>query len=107
MTRPHLKIRKGDTVAVIAGRDKGKTGAVLKAIPAESRVVVQGVNLVKRHTSPRPGNPGGIVEKELSIHVSNVALIDPKDSKPTRVRYKIVEGRKLRVAARSGDMIDR
>jgi len=102
-----LKIKKGDNVVVITGKDKGKTGAVLKVMPADSRVVVQGVNVAKRHTKPRPGQPGGLVEKELSIHVSNVAHVDPKDNKPTRVGWKTVDGRKLRYAVRSGEMIDR
>jgi len=102
-----FKIKKGDNVVVITGKDKGKTGSVLKVMPAESRVVVQGVNVAKRHTKPRPGQPGGLVEKELSIHVSNVAHIDPKDSKPTRVGWKTIDGRKLRYAVRSGEMIDR
>jgi len=102
-----FKIKKGDNVVVITGKDKGKTGAVLKVLPSESRVVVQGINVAKRHTKPRPGQPGGMVEKELSIHVSNVAHIDPKDSKPTRVGWKVVEGRKVRFAVRSGEMIDR
>jgi large subunit ribosomal protein L24 len=102
-----FKIKKGDNVVVITGKDKGKTGAVLKVMPADSRVVVQGVNIAKRHTKPRPGQPGGMVEKELSIHVSNVAHVDPKDNKPTRVGWKTVDGRKLRYAVRSGEMIDR
>jgi large subunit ribosomal protein L24 len=102
-----LKIRKGDNVVVRTGRDKGKSGSVLRVIPSESRVVVQGVNVVKRHTKPRAGQPGGMVEKEMSIHISNVALVDPKDQKPTRVGFKFVEGRKLRFAVRSGEMIDR
>ena len=102
-----LKIKKGDNVVVIAGRDRGKTGEVIRVMPDEGRLVVQGVNMVKRHAAPRPGQPGGIVEKEASIHVSNVAHVDPKDSKPTRVGYKTVDGRKLRVARRSGEMIDR
>jgi large subunit ribosomal protein L24 len=102
-----LKIKKGDNVVVIAGRDRGKSGEVIRVIPEEGRLVVQGINMVKRHTAPRPGQPGGIVEKEASIHVSNVAHVDPKDRKPTRVGYKIVDGRKLRVARRSGEMIDR
>ncbi len=102
-----LKIKKGDNVIVITGRDKGKTGSVLQVNPTEMRVVVQGVNVAKRHTKPRPGQPGGVVEKELPIHVSNVAHVDPKDNKPTRVGYKVVDGRKLRVAVRSGEMIDR
>ena len=102
-----LKIKKGDNVVVITGRDKGKTGSVLQVNPTEMRVVVQGVNVAKRHTKPRPGQPGGVVEKELPIHVSNVAHVDPKDNTPTRVGYKVVDGRKLRVAVRSGEMIDR
>ena len=102
-----FKIKKGDNVVVITGKDKGKTGAVLKVMPADSRVVVQGVNVAKRHTKPRPGQPGGLVEKELSIHVSNVAHVDPKDNKPTRVGWKTIDGRKLRYAVRSGEMIDR
>jgi large subunit ribosomal protein L24 len=102
-----LKIKKGDNVVVIAGRDRGKTGQVMRVMPDESRLIVQGVNMVKRHTAPRPGQPGGIVEKEASIHVSNVAHVDPKENKPTRVGYKTVDGRKLRFARRSGEMIDR
>jgi large subunit ribosomal protein L24 len=105
--RTKMKIRKGDNVVVITGRDKGKTGSVLRVFPVENRVLVQGVNMVKRHTSPRPGQTGGIVEKENPIHASNVSLVDPKDNKPTRVGYKIIDGRKLRVALRSGEMIDR
>jgi len=102
-----LKIRKGDNVVVIAGRDRGKTGEVIRVMPDEGRLLVQGVNMVKRHTAPRPGQPGGIVEKEASIHVSNVAHVDPKEKKPTRVGYKTVDGRKVRFARRSGEMIDR
>src|SRR4051812_16031485 len=107
MSRPKLKIKKGDKVVVIAGRDKGKTGEVLRVEPADLRVVVQGVNMVKRHTRPAMGNPGGIVEREGTIHVSNVAHIDPKDSKPTRVGYRTLDdGRKVRVARRSGEVLD-
>ena len=103
-----LKIKKGDNVIVIAGRDKGKTGEVLRVMPTESRVIVQGVHIAKRHTRPRMGEPGGIIEKELSIHISNVAHIDPQTHKPTRVGYKILEdGRKVRFARRSGEIIDR
>ncbi len=105
--RIKMKIRKGDNVVVITGRDKGKRGSVLRVFPTENRVLVQGVNTVKRHTRPRPGQAGGIVEKELPIHASNVALVDPKEDKPTRVGFKTVDGRKLRVALRSGEMIDR
>jgi large subunit ribosomal protein L24 len=102
-----LKIKKGDNVVVITGRDRGKTGEVMKVMPDDGRLIVQGINMVKRHTSPRPGQPGGIVEKEASIHVSNVAHVDPKDRKPTRVGFKVVDGRKVRFARRSGEMIDR
>ena len=103
-----LHVKKGDRVVVLAGKDKGKTGEVLLALPKENRVVVQGVNLVKRHTRPTPRHQGGIVEKEAAIHVSNVAIADPKDGKPTRVGHKILEdGRKVRIAKRSGEVIDR
>ena len=102
-----LKIRKDDNVVVLAGRDKGKSGKVLRVFPAENRVLVQGVNMVKRHTKPRPGQQGGVVEKENTIHASNVALADPKDNKPTRVGFKLVDGRKVRFARRSGEIIDR
>ena len=102
-----LKIRKGDKVVVITGKDKGKTGEVLRVLPKDARLVVQGVNMVKRHTKPAMGNPGGIVEKEATIHISNVAHIDPKSNKPTRVGYKALEdGRKVRVAKRSGEVLD-
>jgi large subunit ribosomal protein L24 len=103
-----LKIKKGDEVVVLSGRDRGKKGEVLRVLPKESRVVVQGVNVVKRHTRPRPGEAGGIVEKEAAVHVSNVALTDPKDGRPTRVGFKVLaDGRKVRVARRSGEVIDR
>jgi len=105
--RTKMKIRKGDNVVVITGRDKGKSGSVLRVFPAENRVLVQGINLAKRHTKPRAGQQGGIVEKENPIHASNVALSDPKDNKPTRVGFKTVDGRKVRVALRSGEIIDR
>ncbi len=102
-----LKIKKGDKVVVITGKDKGKTGEVLRVVPADGRVIVQGVNIVKRHTRPAMGNPGGIVEKEGTIHISNVAHIDPKSDKPTRVGFKTLEGgRKVRIARRSGETLD-
>jgi large subunit ribosomal protein L24 len=102
-----LKIKKGDKVVVITGRDKGKQGEVLRVLRAENRVVVQGVQVVKRHTRQTPGNPGGIVEKEAAIHVSNVAHVDPKSGKPTRVGFKTLDdGRKVRFARRSGENID-
>lgn len=103
-----LKIKKGDKVVVIAGRDRGRTGEVLRVVPKESRLFVQGVNMVKRHTRQKPGETGGIVEKEGPIHVSNVAHVDPKDGKATRVGFKVVDGdRKVRFAKRSGEIIDR
>jgi large subunit ribosomal protein L24 len=103
------KIKKGDKVVVISGSDKGKTGEVLKVLPAENRVIVQGVKVVKRHTRPSGLNAqGGIVEKEATIHVSNVAHIDPSTDKPTRVGFKFVEdNRKVRFAKGSGEVIDR
>jgi large subunit ribosomal protein L24 len=103
-----LKIKKGDNVVVITGRDKGKTGEVLRMFPAESRAIVQGVHLAKRHTRARMGEPGGIVEKELTIHISNIAHMDPQSRKPTRVGYRVLgDGRKVRFARRSGEVIDR
>jgi large subunit ribosomal protein L24 len=103
-----LKIKKGDNVVVISGRDKGKQGEVLRVFPAESRVIVQGVHVAHRHTRQSMGNPGGIVDKELTIHVSNVAHIDPSSGKPTRVGYKILDGgRKVRIARRSGEVLDK
>jgi len=102
------KIKKDDEVVVLTGRDKGKRGKVLKVLRAESRVLVQGVNIVKRHTRPSPKSSGGIVDMEAPIHVSNVAHIDPGDDKPTRVGFKLLEGgRKVRFAKRSGEIIDR
>ena len=101
------KVRKGDRVIVQTGRDKGKTGEILRVITKRERVVVQGVNMVKRHTRPSQTSGGGIVEKEASIHISNVAHIDPKTSLSTRVGYKFLEdGRKVRYAKRSGEVID-
>jgi large subunit ribosomal protein L24 len=105
-----MKIRKGDRVKVIAGRSKGKIGDVLRVLPSEERVVVSGVNVIKRHTKPSRTGEGGIVEREAAIHVSNVALLDPKSSenKPTKVGFKFLEdGRKVRFARASGETIDR
>jgi large subunit ribosomal protein L24 len=105
---PKLKIKKDDEVIVISGRDKGKTGKVLRTFPAEGRLIVQGVHVARRHTRPRMGDPGGIVEKELTIHVSNVAHVDPPSGKPTKVGYKkLDDGRKVRFARRSGEVIDK
>jgi large subunit ribosomal protein L24 len=101
-----LKIKKGDNVVVISGRDKGKSGQVLRVFPTENRLVVQGVHMARRHTKPRMGDSGGIVDKELTIHLSNVAHLDPQSGKPTRIGYKTMDdGRKVRVARRSGEMI--
>jgi large subunit ribosomal protein L24 len=103
-----LKIKKGDNVVVISGRDKGRSGEVLRVFPTDRRVIVQGVNIAKRHTKPRMGEPGGILEKELALHISNVAHVDPASGKPTRIGYKLLnDGRKVRVARRSGEVIDR
>ncbi len=103
-----LNVKKGDRVIVIAGKDKGKQGEVIAAYPQEERVVVQGVNKVKKHQRPTPANAGGIVEVEAPLHVSNVAHVDPKDGKPTRIGVKILDdGKKVRIAKRSGEAIDR
>ncbi len=105
---PKMKIKKGDNVVVITGRDKGKAGEVLRVLPAERRLIVQGVHVARRHTKPRMGDPGGIVDKELTIDVSNVAHIDPQSGKPTRVGYRILnDGRKVRFARRSGEVLDK
>jgi len=102
-----FKIKKGDKVVIVSGRDKGKSGEVLRVVRADNRVVVQGVNMMKRHTAPRPGEPGGIVEREAAIHVSNVAHVDPKSQQATRVGYRFLEdGRKVRFAKRSGEILD-
>jgi large subunit ribosomal protein L24 len=102
-----LKIKKGDKVVVIAGKDKGKQGEVLSVIPAENRAVVSGVNIAKRHTKQTATQEGGIVSKSMPIHISNIALTDPKDGKPTRVGYKtLADGKKVRVAKRSGETIN-
>jgi large subunit ribosomal protein L24 len=102
------RIRKGDNVAVLTGRDKGRRGEVIRVIPKEDRVVVQGVNMVKRHRKPSQTTAGGIDEFEATIHVSNLAHIDPASDKPTRIGFKTLEdGRKVRVSKRSGDVIDR
>ena len=101
------KIRKGDSVIVLTGADKGKTGDVLRVFPKEQRVIVQGTNLVKRHNQPSANNPGGIDEKEAPIHVSNVAIVDPETGKSTKIGFKMLEdNRKVRIARRSGEMID-
>jgi len=106
--RNKMKVRKGDYVQVISGRDRGRKGDVIDVRPKERRVVVQGVNMIKRHRRATPTSPGGIDEREAAINVSNVALLDPKDGEPTRVGWKVLkDGRKVRFARRSGEVIDR
>ncbi len=101
------KIRKGDKVVVLTGRDKGRTGEVLSVRPGEARALVRGVNLVKRHQKQSAQQEGGIISKEAPIHLSNIAIADPKDGKPTRIGFKIQpDGKKVRVAKRSGAEID-
>lgn len=101
------KIRKGDQVVVLSGRDKGKKGEVIRVLDRGNRVLVQGVNVVKRHTRPQTGNPGGIVEKEASLDVSNIAITDPKSGEATRVGFKFLDdGRKVRFAKKSGEIVD-
>jgi large subunit ribosomal protein L24 len=102
------RVKKGDRVVVTTGRDKGKQGEVLRVLPKEGRAVVQGVGMIKRHSRPSAGSPGGIVEKEAAIHLSNLAHLDPKDNVATRVGIKVLEdGRRVRFAKRSGEVIDR
>jgi large subunit ribosomal protein L24 len=101
------KIKKGDKVVVVSGRDKGRGGEVVRVMPREDRALVRGINVVKRHQKQTMKEEGGIVRKELPIHISNIAIADPKDGKPTRVGFKILDdGRKVRFAKRSGDLID-
>jgi len=102
-----VKFKKGDHVQVIAGKDKGKQGDILSVVRGARRVIVSGVNVARRHTRPSQTTPGGIVDKEMPLDVSNVAHIDPKDDKPTRVGFKLLsDGRKVRFAKRSGEVID-
>ena len=102
------KIKKGDKVQVLTGRDKGKRGEVLRVFPTETRALVQGVHLVKKHEKAQGmGKPGGIITKEAPIHLSNISLIDPKSDKPTRVGFKVLEdGKKVRVSKASGEVLD-
>ena len=102
-----LKIKRGDHVVVITGKDKGKKGEVLKVMPEENRAIVKGVAMVRRHQRQTPSQEGGIIAKEAPIHISNLAIEDPKDGKPTRAGYKFLkDGRKVRFARRSGEVID-
>lgn len=100
------KIKKGDKVVVLTGKDKGKTGEVLQILVGKNRALVQGLNLVRRHTKQTADQEAGIFTKEASIHLSNIALADPKDGKPTRVGFEVKDGTKQRVAKRSGEVIN-
>jgi large subunit ribosomal protein L24 len=100
------KIRKGDKVVVLAGKDKGRTGEVLSVSPKEDKAVVRGVNQVRRHQKQSQNQEGGIITKEAPIHLSNLAVADPKDGKPTRVGFQVKDGKKVRVAKRSGEVIN-
>jgi large subunit ribosomal protein L24 len=101
-----LRIKKGDKVIVLTGKDKGKQGEVLSVNPTENRAVVAGINIAKRHQKQTPSQEGGIIAKSLPIHISNLAIRDPKSGKPTRVGYKMVGDKKVRIAKRSGEHID-
>ena len=104
---PKVKIKKGDHVVVLTGKDKGKHGEVLKMLPSVNRAIVKGVAMVRRHQRQTTTQEGGIINKEAPVHISNIALEDPKDGKPTRVGYKFLkDGRKVRFARRSGEVID-
>ncbi|MEO2065991.1 LSU ribosomal protein L24P [Thermovibrio guaymasensis] len=106
MAKKKFKIKAGDKVVVIAGKDKGKVGKVLKVLPEEERVIVEGVRIVKKHLRPSQKYPeGGIIEREAPIHISNVMLVDPKTGQPTRVGIKFVDGKKVRYAKKSGEII--
>ncbi|RDI38998.1 50S ribosomal protein L24 [Falsibacillus pallidus] len=103
-----MHVKKGDKVMVITGKDKGKTGTVLAAFPKKDRVLVEGINIVKKHSKPSQANPqGGIISQEAAIHVSNVMPVDPKTNEPTRVGYKVEDGKKVRVTKKSGEVLDK
>jgi large subunit ribosomal protein L24 len=103
-----MHVKKGDKVQVISGKDKGKQGVILAAFPKKNRVIVEGVNIIKKHAKPSQANPqGGIIEKEAPIHVSKVMPLDPKTGLPTRIGYKFVDGKKVRYAKRSGEILDK
>ncbi|PLT35326.1 50S ribosomal protein L24 [Bacillus sp. V5-8f] len=103
-----MHVKKGDKVVVISGKDKGKQGVILEAYPKNNRVLVEGINIVKKHSKPSQLNPqGGIISREAAIHVSNVMPLDPKSGTPTRVGYKVEDGKKVRVAKKSGESLDK
>ena len=108
MTANKIRIRKGDTVIVTSGKNKGKTGEVIKVIPDKNRALVRGINIVKRHTKPTQNNAGGIVEKESSINISNISFYEEKNKKATRLGFKFLEdGRKVRFSKLSGEVVDK
>ena len=101
------RIKKNDSVMIIAGKERGKIGKVIRVLPAQGRAVVERLNMVKRHVKPRgPQDSGGILEKEAPIHLSNLMLVDPQDGRPTRVGFTLVDGRKMRVSRRTGNVLD-
>ncbi|MBC5638562.1 50S ribosomal protein L24 [Ornithinibacillus sp. BX22] len=103
-----MHVKKGDKVIVISGKDRGKTGTILEAYPKKDRVLVEGVNMIKKHAKPSQENPqGGILNQEAPIHVSNVMPVDPKTGKPTRVGYEVRDGKKVRIAKSSGEALDK
>lgn len=103
-----MHVKKGDKVKVLSGKDRGKTGTVLEAFPKKERVLVEGVNLIQKHAKPSQDNPqGGILNQEAAIHVSNVLPIDPKSGEPTRVGYEVRDGKKVRIAKKSGEVLDK
>ncbi|SDI90363.1 MULTISPECIES: 50S ribosomal protein L24 [Alteribacillus] len=108
MSQPKLHVKKGDKVKVITGKDKGQEGVILQAYPSQQRVLVEGVNIVKKHAKPSQENPqGGILNQEAPIHVSNVMPLDPKSGEPTRVGFKEEDGKKVRIAKKSGEPLDK
>jgi large subunit ribosomal protein L24 len=103
-----MHVKKGDKVQVISGKDKGKQGVILAAYPKKNRVLIEGVNVVKKHSKPSQTNPqGGIINQEAPIHVSNVMPLDPKTKTPTRVGYQVIDGKKVRIAKKSGQVLDK
>lgn len=109
MAQNKLHVKTGDTVVVISGKDKGKQGKIIAALPKKERVIVEGVNVVKRHTKPSQKNPqGGIIEKEAPIHASNVMILDPETKAPTRIKKQVLEnGTKVRASVKSGAVLDK
>jgi large subunit ribosomal protein L24 len=100
------KIKKGDKVVVLAGKDKGRSGEVIRMMPKDDKAVVRGINMVRRHTKQSQSQEGGIISKEAPIHLSNIAVADPKDGKATRIGFEVKDGKKVRIAKRSGATID-